>query len=159
MFQTVRSDVYGMNPSRLWRRWWPGRAARASELPARTTVIPPSPWGQAEPVWRSLWSWLRDAEAAAQRPHQTLERARVAFAAALDDLHAEDALDLRRRGRSARSLRELWHLRAELYGVVARHRSQAEADRRMGRVNQHFPCSARPSQRQDAVAAATREPR
>ena len=69
----------------------------------------------------------------------------MAFAAALDDIQADDAVDLRRRGRSARSLRELWHLRAELYGVVARHRSQAEADRRMGLVNLHFPSSARPA--------------
>jgi hypothetical protein len=29
----------------------------------------------------------------------------------------------------------------------------------MGQVNQHFPCSARPSQRQDAMAVGTREPR
>lgn len=128
------------------------RPAPASELPSRTAVRPPAVWGQAEPVWKALWQWMRSGSAPAdQRRLATLDEARRDFAQALADLPADDALDLRRRGQSARSLRELWHLRAELYGVVARHRSQAEADRRLRLVNRHFPTSTTPT-----TTAATR---
>ena len=65
------------------------------------------------------------------------------FGNALADLTTEDACDLRRRGQSARSLRELWHLRADLYSMVARYRSQGEADRRLQLVNRHFPTSTK----------------
>jgi hypothetical protein len=46
----------------------------------------------------------------------------------------------------ARSLRELWHLRPELYGTVARILTQADAERRLATLNRHFPVrAARPS--------------
>ena len=40
------------------------------------------------------------------------------------------------------SLRELWHLRAGVYNTVGRQHSEAEAERRIERLNQHFPTRA-----------------
>jgi hypothetical protein len=112
-----------------------------STLPSRSCVQPPAVWGQEEPAWKSLLGWLRAGPGRDQRRRSALDLAREDFGAALQDLPGDQALDLRRRGESARSLRELWHLRADLYGMVARHRSQGEADRRLQRVNRHFPTS------------------
>jgi hypothetical protein len=53
-----------------------------------------------------------------------------------------DHNDLLLRAQHARSLRELWHLRSELYTLIARRASQHEADARLSRVNQHFPSRA-----------------
>lgn len=133
----------------LWRRTgravarWFGRRGPAAETtlqrPSRIEVRPPAAWGQADSVWNSLWEWLRQSEHPTQRPVRTLEAARLDFCEALGDLTTPDAADLLRRGEHARSLRELWHLRAELYSIVARHRNQPEADRRLARLNRHFP--------------------
>ena len=68
-----------------------------------------------------------------------LERARSEFVTALRGLVDLETGDLLRRAEHARSLRELWHLRSELYTVIARRISQSEADLRMARVNQYFP--------------------
>jgi hypothetical protein len=43
---------------------------------------------------------------------------------------------------SARSLRELWHLRSEVYRLVALQTSQSEAERRLADLNHHFPTRA-----------------
>lgn len=146
-----------MHPPRFLRRLFK-QASPQSSLPSRTDVRPPAVWGQAEPVWKALWHWLREGDDPVDRRIQTLDEARRDFAHALSDLPDDDASDLQRRAQTARSLRELWHLRAELYSVVARHRSQCEADRRLQLVNRHFPTStsptttaaARPGQRLDA---------
>ena len=42
----------------------------------------------------------------------------------------------------ARSLRELWHLRAEVYNAVAIQFNQYEAEQRLSRLNRHFPTRA-----------------
>lgn len=159
MLPLASTEEAGMKAPRLIRRWLRPEPP-ASTLPGRTSVSPPAAvWGQAEPVWKTLWGWLRTSDAPAERRLHILDQARRDFADALADIPAADACDLRRRGQYARSLRELWHLRAELYSVVARHRSQAEADRRLRLVNRHFPTTttpnaptsaARPSQRHDA---------
>lgn len=156
MLQVVTSEEQGMGPPRLFRRFLK-QVPPTSTLPSRTAVRPPAIWGQAEPVWKTLLNWLRAGDAPAERRLHTLEEARRDFANALADLPCDDACDLRRRGQTARSLRELWHLRAELYSVVAKHRSQTEADRRLRLVNRHFPISttttttaaSRPGQRLD----------
>lgn len=132
-----------MSPSRLIRRLL-RRATRRDAANSRVEVCPPATWGQAEPVWNQLLQWLRRSPQAPEplAPVQTLERARTDFQAALMGLDSTDAADLRLRGNHARSLRELWHLRPELYGLVARCLSQTEADRRLARVNRHFPSRA-----------------
>lgn len=40
---------------------------------------------------------------------------------------------------SARGLRELWHLRSKVFGIVAVHFDQLEAQERLARLNRHFP--------------------
>lgn len=129
-----------MKAPRLFRRIL-GSVPNPGTGPKRTAIRPPAVWGQAEPVWKTLWSWIRGTQEPIQHRKLTLDDARRDFAAALSDLSTEDACDLRRRGQSARSLRELWHLRADLYSMIARYRSQAEADRRLQSVNRHFPAS------------------
>jgi hypothetical protein len=42
----------------------------------------------------------------------------------------------------ARSLRELWHLRADLFNRVALFHDQDEAETRLARLNRHFPARA-----------------
>lgn len=71
-------------------------------------------------------------------PADPLPATRTDFLAALDGLAGRGAQDLRLRGEHAHSMRELWHLRAELYNLIARQLNQAEAERRLARVNQHF---------------------
>ena len=50
-----------------------------------------------------------------------------------------DAGDLVHRVEQARSLREFWHLRADVFHLVALQHSQAEAEHRMADLNRHFP--------------------
>jgi hypothetical protein len=140
MLQAVSTETSGVKPPRIIRRLLRQDPA-PSTLPGRSCVRPPAVWGQAEPIWKSLLVWLRTGHGHDQRRCSALDQARNDFGAALQDLPGEQAADLRRRGQSARSLRELWHLRADLYGMVARHRSQGEADRRLQQVNRHFPTS------------------
>lgn len=123
-------------------RWFgrhPAPVETTTQRTSRIEVRPPAAWGQADSVWNSLWEWLRQSDDPGQRPVRTLEAARLDFCLALGDLTTRDAADLLRRGEHARSLRELWHLRAELYSIVARHRNQPEADRRLALLNRHFP--------------------
>jgi hypothetical protein len=149
MLQAVSTETKVVSPQRLIRRFLLRQEnVSGTVLPSRTSqhsrswVSPPAVWGQAEPVWKALWTWLRAGEGPDERRVSALDNARSDFAAALADLEDDEAAcDLRRRGHSARSLRELWHLRADLYSMVARLRSQPEADRRLQLVNRHFPTS------------------
>ena len=43
---------------------------------------------------------------------------------------------------SVKQERELWHLRADVYRLVAVHHNQAEAEARLNRLNRHFPTRA-----------------
>jgi hypothetical protein len=65
--------------------------------------------------------------------------ARAEFLAMLADLHGGDTLMLRERVRRAGSLRELWHLRADVFSVVAVQRDQAEAEDRLVWLARYFP--------------------
>lgn len=125
-------------PARWWAVWWRKRQPRDAR-PSRLEVKPPALWGQAEPVWLTLWHWLREDPMAEPMEVPRLELARQDFCAALNDFRTDDAEDLLYRAKHARSLRELWHLRAELYHLIACRFNQHEADRRMATVNQHFP--------------------
>jgi len=64
------------------------------------------------------------------------------FLSCLDDIHLETTNALRVRVDAARSLRELWHLRTELFRQVALQHSQFEAEQRLARLNCHFPTRA-----------------
>jgi len=131
-----------MSASRLIQRLLRRRKGQAAVGATHIDIQPPATWGQAEPVWAALWGWLRNRPPPQVHPGPVLELARRDFCDALVGLAGDDATDLQRRAQHARSLRELWHLRAELYGIVARHKSQLEADRRLQLVNRHFPVRA-----------------
>lgn len=113
---------------------------------ARIDVPPPALWPKAGPGWLSITRWLRGLAAAPAAPDvpakDRLSKARDDFAAALADVPGTASGDLQTRVRHARSLRELWHLRAELFSVVSRRYSQREAQRRLASLNRHFPTQA-----------------
>lgn len=79
-------------------------------------------------------------------PLNRLPRVRAEFMAAVADIFTEDADRLRWRVQEARSLRELWHVRADLFRVVAVSHSQSQAEQRLTLLNQHFPARAPRSQ-------------
>jgi len=79
------------------------------------------------------FGWPRGRRQAAVR------RAREAFAVAVDDLDPAAVAGLLDRVQLARSLHQLWHLRAEVFSRVARASSQAEAERRVAELDRHFP--------------------
>ena len=64
------------------------------------------------------------------------------FNTAMWDLQSVRANQVRDLIVQARSLRELWHLRADVFRVVALHRGQAEAELRMEALDAHFPVRA-----------------
>jgi hypothetical protein len=68
-----------------------------------------------------------------------LKEVRLEFDAALADIASDESLQLRRRIAFARSLQDLWYLRTRVFGLVAVARDQPEAERRLRRLNRHFP--------------------
>jgi len=109
----------------------------------RMNVCPPDVCPQPVSMWSATLRWLVggnvDALPALRTP---LEKARAEFVAAMTGLLEVDHHGLLKRAQHARSLRELWHLRSELYTLIARRISQFEADARLAVVNQHFPTRA-----------------
>jgi hypothetical protein len=72
-------------------------------------------------------------------PHTAdLEAAREAFRDVVSDLDRPATAGALERVRLARSLQQLWHLRAEMFSLVARHRSQAEAEQRLAELDRLF---------------------
>lgn len=109
----------------------------------RMNVCPPDVCPQSESLWSATLRWLVGGDTEAVPALRTpLEKARSEFVAALSGLTDADPHCLLKRAQHARSLRELWHLRSELYTLIARRISQFEADARLARVNQHFPTRA-----------------
>ena len=115
----------------------------APQTTLRMNVCPPDVVPHRDSLWTAALRWLvggnEDMAPALRTP---LERARSEFVAALAGLEDVDHNGLLKRAQHARSLRELWHLRSELYTLIARRESQVEADTRLARVNQHFPTRA-----------------
>ena len=122
----------------------------------RVVVCPPAVVAAVEPWWRRALHWLAAPPLAAQpsnhpndhpnRPPQAglqrLERVRADFLQVIADLDGHDAELLAAQIRSARSPRELWHLRSAVFGLFALQRSQAEAAQRVAALNRHFPTRA-----------------
>jgi hypothetical protein len=71
-----------------------------------------------------------------------LKELRLEFDAALADIASDESLQLRRRIAFARSMQDLWYLRTRVFGLVAVSRDQPEAERRLRRLNRHFPTRA-----------------
>jgi hypothetical protein len=140
MFQPERAEIEPMSTA-LFHRLLHRKPAPPTTL--RMNVCPPDVVPKRESLWTATLRWLvggdTDAAPALRTP---LERARAEFVAALAGLAEVDHNGLLKRAQHARSLRELWHLRSELYTLIARRVSQVEADTRLACVNQHFPTRA-----------------
>jgi hypothetical protein len=113
----------------------------------RLEVCPPRairdrPWLAVVRDWFGV-GWSRPAPAGPVRGEPgasgLLQRVRADFIEAVDDLDTPAADDLLDRIHFARGLRELWHLRTEVFRLVSLHHSQAEADERLAWLNRHFP--------------------
>lgn len=111
----------------------------------RKEVKPPSLFARTEPQWRrwlaTAWHWLWDDQDLEEHPRvlQGLSHVRTEFLSVVWDLQSYAATNTRESINQARSLRELWHLRGDVFSVIAVHRGQAEAYRRLESLNQHFP--------------------
>ena len=91
-------------------------------------------------AWQRFMFWLlAPAPYEAAPPLSRMPAVRTDFLETLRDIHTLDAKLLKDRIGFTRSLRELWHLRTEVYRVVAVARSQAEAEERVAELNRHFP--------------------
>lgn len=111
----------------------------------RKEVRPPALFARSQPQWRrwvtTAWHWLWDEQDLEDHPRvlQGLQQVKTEFMAVVWDLQSYTATRSRESISQARSLRELWHLRADVFRVIAVHRGQAEAYRRMESLNRHFP--------------------
>lgn len=130
--------------------WLSRPAAPSSSLmQSRVEVCPPELWPSSL-TWRGrmkrwttrLLSHAAPFLPAPARPVNRLALAKHEFQDSLWDVPGEPAQALQQRIARARSLREMWHLRSSLYGEVAKALSQGEADRRLARLNRHFPTRA-----------------
>jgi hypothetical protein len=120
------------------------RGAPRSTLPAssgtRIEVRPPSLCHAPDSAWQRFMFWLlAPAPYEAAPPLNRMPAVRADFLETLHDIHTLDAKLLKDRIGFTRSLRELWHLRTEVYRVVAVAQSQAAAEERVAELNRHFP--------------------
>jgi hypothetical protein len=119
------------------------RDSLASRIGWRAEVCPPSLRQAPRSAWNRLWFWLLAPGPLQASPAlNRLPPVRQDFLDSLDGIRGEPACTLCARIGQARSLRDLWHLRAELYNVVALSHSQHEAERRLAQLNRHFPTRA-----------------
>jgi len=111
--------------------------ARAGAIAGwRSSVLEWLVGGWNQPVAGPSAEWSPDAP----RPvPPALTPVRDEFIAALADIRTQQVGHLQHRIRAARSMRDLWHLRPELFKLVALGFSQAEAQSRLDRLNRHFP--------------------
>ncbi len=79
-------------------------------------------------------------------PLNRLPAVRQEFLATVADIHTEGAQSLRIRIQTARSLRDLWHLRSEVFSIVGVAHSESQAETRVTELNRHFPTKAPRSQ-------------
>lgn len=125
-------------------------AVQAEFLPSgtgsrRAEVAPPSLFSRSRPAWRawiqSFWCWLWDMDELPRPPASTtgLRKVKSEFNSAMWDLQSMRANQVRALVDQARSLRELWHLRADVFRVIAVHRGQIEAQLRLDALDSHFP--------------------
>lgn len=125
----------------------PTTLSGASSL--RMEVVPPSlrcAPGASESAWQRLLFWLMSPAPQQAPPLNRLPAVRTEFLATLADIESAAAERLRERINEARSLRELWHARAEIYRVVGIAHTQHQAEQRVGLLNRHFPTRAPRSQ-------------
>ncbi len=119
------------------------RDTLASRIGWHAEVCPPSLRQAPRSGWNRLWFWLLAPGPLQSSPAlNRLPPVRQDFIDTLTDLPAAATNALRLRIGQTRTLRELWHLRAELYHVLALNHSQREAEQRLAQLNRHFPTRA-----------------
>lgn len=127
-----------------------GRTRRHSTLPALSTtrmsrleVRPPSLRHAPSSPWQRLVFWLfAPAPMDAAPPLNRLPGVQEDFLRSINDVQGDDSQRLAMRIGHARSLRELWHMRIDVYTLIAVHRSELEAAQRLSLLNHHFPTRA-----------------
>ncbi len=136
------SDTVAMRSLRLFPLWRPHSTLNTPSA-FRVEVRPPS-LRHAPSSWsqRLLFWLLAPAPQEAAPPINRLPGVKRDFAACLDDLPRAQTGTLLCSIDEARSLRELWHLRADVYACVGRVHSESEAERRIEGLNRHFPTRA-----------------
>jgi hypothetical protein len=135
------------------------RAAQSRHAPPTATLplgecVPPSlvyfvpvAGGALKGWWQRLMLWLlAPGPVDSAPPPKRLGQVKREFGTSLADVDGVNADQLRWRVQHAQSLRELWHLRSDLYSTIALAHSQGEADARLKLINQHFPSRAPRSQ-------------
>jgi hypothetical protein len=135
-----------------WRGFVSSRfGRRTSTLPTLSSsclaVSPPSLRLAPESWWQRAMLWLMvPAPGKLAQPLNRIPAVRADFIATMADIGSEDADALRWRISQARSLRELWHLRADVFRVIGIAHSQSEAEQRVALLRRHFPARAPRSQ-------------
>lgn len=131
-------------------RWSRPPTTLSAPSSLRMEVVPPSlrcAPASTESSWQRLLFWLMaPTPHDASPPLSRMPKVRTDFLATLADIQNPSADTLRRRINDARSLRELWHARAEIYRVVGIAHTQQQAEQRVGLLNCHFPTRAPRSQ-------------
>jgi hypothetical protein len=131
------------------RRWLGSRQTpryMASSLNSglsRIEVRPPSLRHAPTPLVQRLLFWLiAPSPQEASPPLNRLPGVQREFRMALADIAGESREVLIDRIGRARSLRELWHMRLDVYNLIALERSEFEAAQRLTQLNRHFPTRA-----------------
>jgi len=115
----------------------------ASRIGWRAEVCPPSLREAPLSIWQRLWHWLTTPEPLRMTAKvDRLSPVRKDFLDSLGDVGGTSSSSLSYRIKQTQSLRELWHLRTELYSLLALSHSQQEAERRVSGLNRHFPTRA-----------------
>lgn len=122
------------------------RHPHPSSRPARLEICPPSRERPAQDWLARVRCWLASGWPGASAPPDEaagppllLAQARQDFLDAVADISTPAADLLLDRIEFARSMRELWHLRADVFAQVSLVRNQREADERLAWLNRHFP--------------------
>lgn len=125
------------------------RPSAGRTRPARLEICPPQRhrapqhWlGRVKNWLVAGWPGSETPTAALPERSHALSEARRDFFAAAADLKLPAAAALLDRIEYAKSMRELWHLRAEVFALVSLELNQLEADRRLATLNRHFATRA-----------------
>ena len=134
----------------LLSRWSPPSSAEVASSRVVVESVPPLSFGHGR-AWPSrLGEWLAASgwrvpgiELRSSLERRARRRAVVAarrdFAEALADVDTDAAADMLEQVAAKRSLHELWHCGAEVFGRVAQRHGQTEAARRLAAIDRHFP--------------------
>jgi hypothetical protein len=123
------------------------RSTIADPSSLRAEVCPPSLRHAPASAWQRLMFWLTaPAPFEAAPPLNRLPSVRTDFLATIADIDSAEADALRHRIAGSRSLRELWHLRSDVYRLIGLTHNQSEAERRVALLARHFPTRSPRSQ-------------